>query len=317
MAAPGYLAHPMPRSDGKPASLSDTLENVAQRPATPATSRKLATLVVVQGTDADLGAHARVEGRLVIGRDPAGGLVLTEAGASKQHAAVEPVEGFGARVRYEVEDLGSTNGTAVNGTRIKTRRKLKDGDKISLGNTVLRFSIADEVDAAFQAQVEAMLSTDDLTGLLSPRRFDAALDEALRTARANSTKVALLVLDIDGLKAINDAHGHAMGAYTIGQVGRLLAQVMTGKGTASRFGGDEFVAFLPGADRDAGVKAAEALRDAVAAHRFQLEKIVVRPSVSVGVAVFPERGATAKALFDAGDRALYRAKAKGKDCVVG
>jgi diguanylate cyclase (GGDEF)-like protein len=65
------------------------------------------------------------------------------------------------------------------------------------------------------------------------------------------------------------------------------------------------------------VKVAEALRAAVVAHRFQLEKVVVSPTVSVGVAVFPERGETAKALFDAGDRALYRAKAKGKNCVVG
>ncbi|MDP1828068.1 MAG: GGDEF domain-containing protein [Archangium sp.] len=308
----------MARSDGKPFSLSDTLENVAQGPVpVAAPGRKLATLVVVQGTDADLGAHSRVEGRVVIGRDPSAGLVLTEAGASKQHAAVELVEGLAGRVRYEVEDLGSTNGTAVNGTRLKSRRKLKNGDKISLSNTVVRFSIADEVDAAFQAQVEAMLSTDDLTGLLSPRRFDAALDEALRAARENGTKVALLVLDIDGLKSINDVHGHAMGAFTIGQVGRLLAQAVTGKGTASRFGGDEFVAFLPGADRAEAVKVAEALRAAVAAHPFERDKVVVKPTVSVGLAVFPERGTTAKALFDAGDRALYRAKAKGKDCVVG
>lgn len=304
----------MGRTDDKPPLLHDTLEHHA-RQEPPVQGRKLATLVVVQGSEADLGAHTRVEGRVLIGRDPAAGLVLSEAGASKQHAVVEPIDGFGGRTRYEVEDLGSTNGTAVNGKRLKGRRKLKDGDKIAVAGTVLRFSIADEVDAAFHAQVEAMLSTDDLTGLLSPRRFDAALDEALRTARAQAAKLALLVLDIDGLKAINDAHGHSMGAFTIGQVGRLLAQVLAGRGTATRFGGDEFVAFLPATDRAGAVKVAEALRACISAYRFEHGQVVVNPTVSVGVAVFPERGATAKALFDAGDRALYRAKARGKNCV--
>src|SRR5262245_935123 len=80
--------------------------------------RKHATLVGVQGSDADLGAHARVEKRVVIGRDPKAQLSLSDSRASKQHAAVEPVEGFVGRVRYEVVDLGSTNGTLVNGKKV-------------------------------------------------------------------------------------------------------------------------------------------------------------------------------------------------------
>ncbi|MBK7859460.1 MAG: GGDEF domain-containing protein [Archangiaceae bacterium] len=296
-------------------ALADTVEN--QVIAEPAESgRKLATLVVVQGSDADLGAHARIVTRVVVGRDPAAELSLSDARASKQHAAVERVEGLGGRVRYELKDLGSTNGTLLNGKKVKSTRKLKDGDKISIASTVLRFSFADEVDAAFQAQVEAMLSTDALTGLLAPRRFDAALDEALRAAHHKNQTLALVVLDIDHLKQINDTHGHAMGAFTIGQVGHLLAAVVGARGTATRFGGDEFVAFFPGLDATAAAQVAEELRDRIARHPFTREKKTVKPTVSAGVAVFPVKGTTRKAIFEAADRALYRAKARGKDRVA-
>jgi two-component system, cell cycle response regulator len=296
-------------------ALADTVENqIITQPV--ATGRKLATLVVVQGSDADLGAHARVEHKVIIGRDPAASLSLSDARASKQHASVEPVEGFAGRLKYELTDLGSTNGTLVNGKRVKGTRRLKDGDKISIASTVLRFSIADELDAAYQEQVEAMLSTDSLTGLLAPRRFDAALDEALRAARSKGQTLSLLVLDIDDLKQINDKHGHAMGAFTIGEVGRLLAAVTGNRGTATRFGGDEFVAFFPGLDDQATVQIAEDLRARISRHTFKLDKKTVKPTVSAGIAVFPTGAATGKALFEAADRALYRAKARGKDRVA-
>jgi diguanylate cyclase (GGDEF)-like protein len=299
-----------------PSELSDTVEVVASRGRAGEGGARVAMLLVVRGSDADLGAHARVEGSVVIGRDAQAELVLADAGASKRHALVEKVKSWLGRVSYRVKDLGSTNGTRVNGKRIRGSRTLGDGDRIELGGTTLRFSLADEVDAAFQAQVDAMLSTDELTGLIVRRRFDAALDEALRAARAQGNSLSLLVLDIDGLKSINDAHGHSLGAHTIGQVGRLLAGVVQGRGLATRFGGDEFVAFLPQCDRAAATAVAEELRRAVAAHAFTLGNVTVKPTLSIGVSVFPD-AAHAQELFDAADRALYRAKALGKDRVVG
>lgn len=295
-------------------ALPDTVENQTI-PVPEARGGKHATLVVVQGSEADLGAHARVDRRVVIGRDPLVELPLSDARASKQHAAVELVEGFMSS-RYEIRDLGSTNGTLVNGKPVKSSRKLKDGDKITVAGTVLRFTIADEVEAAFQAQVESMLSTDSLTGLLAPRRFDAALDEAVRSARTKGSRLALVVFDLDDLKQINDKHGHAMGAATIAQVGALIAEVVGPRGTATRFGGDEFVVFLPGFSEEMATALADELRARVGAHRFERDQKVVKPTISAGVAVFPDKADSAKALFDAADRALYRAKAKGKNRVA-
>ena len=296
--------------------MSDTLQTPIAKTPGPSAFRPQATIVVVQGSEADLGAHTRIETRIVIGRDPKAELSLTDPGASKQHVAIEVVEHVDDQKTYQLHDLSSTNGTHVNGKPVKGIYPLRDGDKISIGATVLRFVLADAIDAAFHAQVDAMLSTDELTGLLAHRRFDAALEEAVCTAQKKNTPLTLLALDVDGLKAINDAHGHAMGAFTIGQVGRLVSEVLGTRGVATRFGGDEFVAFLPTCAEEASVKIAEELRERVASEHFMREGIIVRVTVSIGLASYPARAASAKELFEAADRALYRAKARGKNQVV-
>lgn len=295
--------------------MSDTLQHVVAKPAVPV-ERPQATVVVVQGSDADLGGHARVMSRAVIGRDPVAELSLTDPGASKQHAAIEVVEEAGGEVSYHLHDLGSKNGTQVNGKLVKGAYPLRDGDKIAIAATVLRFVLADAIDAAFHAQVDAMLSVDGLTGLLAYRRFEASFEEAFRTAQAKSTPITVLVLDLDGLKAVNDAHGHATGAFTIGKVGRLLAEVLGTRGVATRFGGDEFVAFLPGLPKDVGLQLAEDFRARVASEKFTRDAVTVGVTVSIGVASHPEKGTSSKSLFEAADRALYRAKARGKNQVA-
>lgn len=311
--APGGILWAMSTGDRDP--LSDTLQHeVARKPASE--EQPQATVVVVQGSEADLGAHTRVLARAIIGRDPSAELSLTDPGASKQHAAIEAVESATAQTAYLLHDLGSKNGTLINGKPVTSPFPLRDGDKIAIAGTVCRFVLADAIDAAFHAQVDAMLSTDALTGLLAYRRFDAALDEALRTAHATNTPLTLMVLDLDGLKAINDAHGHAMGAFTIGRVGRLLAEVLGPSGVATRFGGDEFVAFLPGLFKDAGLMLAEQLRSRVEKEKFVRGGRTADVTVSIGVASYPERARERKALFEAADRALYRAKARGKNQVA-
>jgi diguanylate cyclase (GGDEF)-like protein len=219
-------------------------------------------------------------------------------------------------VSYHLRDLGSKNGTTVNGKQVKGIYPLRDGDKIAISATVLRFTLADAIDAAFHAQVDAMLNIDSLTGLLAYRRFKASLEDALRTCQAKKTPLSLWVLDLDGLKAINDTHGHAMGAFTIGRVGRLLAEVLGTRGIATRFGGDEFIAYLPNMDKAAAKQLAEEFRARVASEVFCREQVTVSVTVSIGLATFPERAQDSKKLFEVADRELYRAKARGKNQVA-
>jgi diguanylate cyclase (GGDEF)-like protein len=218
--------------------------------------------------------------------------------------------------RYVLVDLGSTNGTAVNGTRIDDKVPLAEGDKIFLGASVVRFSYADALDLEFQSRVEDMVATDPLTGMANKRAYDAAYAAILERADADGAPVALLVMDLDGLKQINDTHGHDVGAYALVEVAQIVREVLEPLGEVCRFGGDEFVACLPGYDSFTACELAEELRDRVARHAFVKDGVWLRPTISIGVAAFPADADDGPSLFSAADSALYRAKRAGKNRVA-
>jgi diguanylate cyclase (GGDEF)-like protein len=122
-------------------------------------------------------------------------------------------------------------------------------------------------------------------------------------------------MDLDGIKAINDRHGHLFGAYTISETGKLIGRIVQGRGFAARFGGDEFVATLPDHDLEKAAAVAEEIRAKVAQHPFSYEAIPLQPGISIGVAAFPKDGTDATELFRHADEALYLAKRSGKNRV--
>ena len=173
--------------------------------------------------------------------------------------------------------------------------------------------------------------TDDLTGLHNLRSFEARLDAIIEEARAAGTPVSMLVIDVDRLKAINDAHGHLTGADAVREVGHLIAGTMPADAVACRYGGDEFAVALPGLASPEAVRMAARLCEKVRAAAPELGGRAFAAgtlSVSVGVASWP-RGVRADAslpvdgpakagewLFRAADAALYAAKAGGRNQVV-
>ncbi len=261
---------------------------------------------------ADLGVHVLIDGPTMLGRDPSCTIPLHDFGVSKQHAIIRPA-GDGA---YVLQDLQSTNGTRVNGTPVSGIRFLEDGEKIFIGETVLRFALADEMDVDFHSEVATLVSTDPLTGLPSKRRFDQAFEFALESASLGASPLGLLMMDMDGVKQINDTHGHLFGAHVIGETGKLIAKVIGAKGEACRFGGDEFSAFLPGHDAAAAIVISETIRKSVETAGFEKDGIPLRPTISIGVACYPEAGTDSLVLVDKADKALYRAKEQGKNRVA-
>jgi diguanylate cyclase (GGDEF)-like protein len=265
------------------------------------------TVVVIAGSD--LGRSGRVEGAFLIGRDPEAHLPLTDPLVSFHHVRLED-QGDG----WAAVDMKSTNGVRVNGERTETR-VLRANDKIEIGSTVLRFEVRDETDQAYDEAMQRLLHIDDLTGLYMRRRFDEELAAMLRSTGTGGRPLAMLVMDLDGVKAINDANGHLFGAHVIAEAGRVIGRTLPAEAIAARFGGDEFVTAVPGWDRTAGVALGEGILEAIAAHRFEKDGVVLRPGISIGVAAFPESAEDAEALFRAADEALYRAKQAGKGCV--
>jgi diguanylate cyclase (GGDEF)-like protein len=291
----------------------ETLKFTAQEVADfQAGIRRFASLLVVAGSEADLGMHVLLDRPVHIGRDPGIEMRLEDVGISRRHARIFRDE---KRARYLVEDLGSTNGTRLNGVRLSRPHPLAEGDKISVGSTVIRFAYTDEVDVGFHEKLQRIVGLDDLTGLEAKRSFDAAYRIAVRSAVDTGRPLAVLMMDMDGLKPINDTYGHHMGAYAIREVGRLIAQAMGDIGRSCRFGGDEFMAYLPTTGREVACEIAEAIRLRVAEHRFEHEGIVVSPTLSIGVAVLPQDATAADDLTRRADEALYRAKAQGKNRV--
>lgn len=261
---------------------------------------------------ADLGMHLFVDGPILLGRDPDCHVPLHDFGVSRRHAMISP-EGSG---HYILQDLGSTNGTRVNGKPIPGPHSLRDGEKIAIGDTVLRFALADAMDIDFHNEVATLVSTDPLTGLPAKRRFDQAFDFSLQAAKQANRSLALLMMDMDGVKQINDTHGHLFGAYVIGETGRLIARMLGTAGQACRFGGDEFSAFLPGHDLAAAMAVGERIRAALEQAGLEKEGIPLRPTMSIGVAIFPDAGDQLLHLVTNADQALYEAKHLGKNRVV-
>jgi diguanylate cyclase (GGDEF)-like protein len=164
-------------------------------------------------------------------------------------------------------------------------------------------------------ELESQANTDPLTGLGNLRALQRQLATLLDVHKRYQHPFAVLLLDIDGLKRINDSHGHPAGDRVLMQVAMSLRRSIRSVDTAARIGGDEFCVLLPEQDLKSAAKLAARLATAI-------EEEVAAPgepkiSVSIGVAASPEHGDEAEALIDTADRAMYRAKAAGEGIALG
>jgi diguanylate cyclase (GGDEF)-like protein/PAS domain S-box-containing protein len=161
---------------------------------------------------------------------------------------------------------------------------------------------------AEQEKVKYQAMHDYLTGLPNRALLMEQLDHHLALARRYQTKVALMFIDLDGFKPVNDLHGHAIGDRLLQLVARRMQQVLRESDVLSRQGGDEYVLLIPEAPAaDKLVDIARKLRAAVALPYPELPEILA-VSVSIGIACWPEHGSDADSLLDAADAAMYRSK---------
>jgi diguanylate cyclase (GGDEF)-like protein len=290
----------------KPLGDADSLRDALQ---TELQKSQHAWLVVVAGPD--VGKHARLGRSVEVGRDPTAGFPLSDESVSWRHFRLED-RGAG---EWVLVDMGSTNGTLLNGARTGDAA-LKPGDRMFAGKTILEFQQQDAIKEGYSAEVERLLNVDELSGLWVRRRFDAQLLAMIAALqRGTITVVSVIVMDLDGVKPINDTHGHEMGAFVIGEAGRVIGASLGDQGFATRFGGDEYAAALPGVMKVDALVVAESLRVAVTEHEYVKGGVRVRPGLSCGVSAAPEDAGDAAGVFRAADQAMYRAKKGGKNRV--
>jgi two-component system cell cycle response regulator len=170
-------------------------------------------------------------------------------------------------------------------------------------------------NAASVARLEALATTDGLTGCYNKRYFHDELTQRLHAAERFGRKVSLVIADIDHFKAVNDTYGHHTGDIVIRELGQILKRLRRGSDVVARFGGEEFCVLCEQTDTEGAVQLAERVRVALGQTAFDSERGELKVSCSLGVATFPDHAANKEALFEAADRALYAAKHAGRNQV--
>ena len=221
--------------------------------------------------------------------------------------ALEKEESFS--LEYEV--------TRKDGSRIwvweRGRGVQEDDGSLHLEGIIL--DISDR--KVLETELEQMATRDPLTGLLNRREMSRVLDEELQRARRYQRPMAVLWVDFDHFKDVNDTYGHAAGDSVLRSISRLLLGSVRSVDSIGRFGGEEFVIVLPEMDLEEAQETAERLRRKVAEEPQPLGNGEAVPlTISVGVAVYPDHGQTASTLCAAADKAMYLAKDRGRNCVA-
>jgi two-component system cell cycle response regulator len=248
----------------------------------------------------------------ILGRGPGASLVVNDTRASRRHCKLtllpDPVRP--TRKVVLLEDMRSTNGVRVNG-RPTLRRTLRGGEKILVGKTIFRFERRDSFDAAFYGRLQQIATTDPLTGVGNRLGLSQEMERQESERVRYKRPFAVLLVDLDEFKTVNDRFGHSVGDHVLQQVSAAILSSLRDSDRTFRYGGEEFVVILPETRLDGAAILATRIRESVEGTRVAHEGHEVSVTVSVGVAE-----ATGDSdVLDRADRALYRAKRAGRNRV--
>jgi len=226
-----------------------------------------------------------------------------------------------ARLRYAgstvtVEDLGSTNGTYVNGQPIHGRTVLRSGDRFQTAAVHFKFLHEQDVENAYHLAIYELVSRDGLTEVYNKRKYEEEAQRELARAMRHNRPLSLIIFDLDEFKQINDTYGHLCGDFVLKQVASLARDLVRPEQILARVGGDEFVILAPETTAEGAETLASKLRDRVVGldHRYGDLKIAL--TCSFGVAELAEGMTSPQDLYHAADSALLMAKRGGRNRVA-
>jgi len=249
-----------------------------------------------------------IGGQVLVGRAPDAGVALLDGEVSRHHARILVEEG-----RVQVEDLGSTNGTRVNGELVRGRADLHAGDRLAIGGHVLKLVYLDPLERAFHETLLDLSTKDPLTGLANRGSSLAEFQNRFGLSLRYGRPISVVVCDLDHFKRVNDTYGHGAGDFVLHAFGERLLATLREADLAGRIGGEEFLMVLPETDLTGARPFAERLLKAIAATPIPLPSGGLSITCSLGIAERTAADLEAGQLLARADAALYRAKSGGRN----
>lgn len=251
--------------------------------------------------------------QLLIGRDENADMVLADSGVSRRHAELVQADDV-----YAIRDLGSTNGTLVNGVTIERAQILNSGDTVRIGSFIFRFLSADSVETQYHETVYNALVRDALTGTMNKRYLLESMYREIARAVRQQAPLAVTILDIDHFKSVNDTHGHLIGDEVLKEFGSRMNAISRDDDLLARYGGEEFCLLLAGTNLSEAIEITERCRLAVAETPFMTGVGELPITASFGVAcLHPIKSVEPLDLIKVADEKLYEAKRSGRNRVCG
>lgn len=248
-------------------------------------------------------------GRQIIGRRPECDIRVRERAVSGIHAEVIRVRDI-----VTINDLASTNGTMVNGIRIRNPVPLVQGNLLKIGNCVFKY-VDSLLEVEFTEALHTRGITDQLTGAYNKAYLIARLGFSLDTA-AETKPVSVIAFDFDQFKQVNDLYGHAAGDYVLRATSAMISeQFVRPTDLFARMGGEEFVIVLPETPVEVAAEIAERVRKAIEEREFLFDSQQIRLTSSFGVCSAVSSVEQAEFLLLRADELLYRSKRDGRNRV--
>jgi diguanylate cyclase (GGDEF)-like protein len=262
-------------------------------------------LIAISGPDS--GRTTSLDQReILIGRSHECDIQILDRTVSRHHARLYVISGD-----VELFDLDSRDGVTVNGERAQ-RCRLAPEDIIRFGrSSSFRFAYVTKAEKDSLQKLFDLAVRDPLTGLFNRNYFTTVLDRLLSVT--SDRPAAMLMLDLDHFKQVNDSFGHPVGDLVLAHIANLLAAETRGQDLAARYGGEEFLMLLHNLSLDGGVRVAERIRNTVESSPLFAGGEKIAMTVSIGVASTLEAGGDSRLLVELADRRLAMAKHQGRN----
>lgn len=247
---------------------------------------------------------------VTVGRDENASPRFHHASVSRQHCQITRI-GDDVYIR----DLGATNTTRVNQKQID-KQKLSDGDLIAIGQVLLKYLGPDSIESEYHETLYQLATQDVLCGIANRRYFMEQLSREVNRSVRHGNPFCLIMLDIDHFKQVNDQYGHAAGDKVLLEFSKCLIKETTADDLCARIGGEEFAILLPESRSAETSEFASQLRKTIALLKVEYKSLVIKITASMGLVSWKPGYNDAEEILNAADRLLYKAKGRGRNCVV-